>query len=327
MERWELKQRQSLPLEAKINMSIRRIIDWYEYWGGDVYVSYSGGKDSTVLLDLVRQVYPDVEAVFTDTGLEYPEVRQMAKEYGAVFLKPTMSFRQVILKYGYPIASKEQADYISLMRKNPANIEAFHEWMSTGKASRPTYAFEKYILGKRGNDYTSFKISKKWYPLLDAPFNTSSACCAMLKKNPSKKYERQTRKHPFVGTLASEGERRMQNYLKNGCNAFEAKRPVSTPIAFWTENDVLEYIVAKNLKIASVYGDIVRLNDGTYTTTGCDRTGCMFCMFGCHLDKEPNRFKRLAKTHSKIYDYCMKPVENGGLGLAEVLDFINVPYK
>jgi 3'-phosphoadenosine 5'-phosphosulfate sulfotransferase (PAPS reductase)/FAD synthetase len=327
MERWELKQRQSLPLEAKITLSLKRIDDWYNHWDGDVYVSYSGGKDSTVLLDLVRQIHPDVEAVFIDTGLEYPEVKEMAKEYGATILKPTLSFRQVIQKYGYPVAGKEQAEYIHCIRKDPESVRCFHEWISTGRVANPTPAFNKYVLGMRGNGATKFNISKKWLPLIDAPFNVSADCCAIMKKSPIKSYERRTGKHPFIGTLACEGRMRRQNYLKNGCNAFEAKRPVSTPIAFWTENDVLEYIVAKNLKIASVYGDIVRLNDGTYTTTGCDRTGCMFCMFGCHLDKEPNRFQRLAKTHPKIYDYCMKPTKDGGLGLSEVLDFINVPYK
>ena len=69
MELWELKQKQSLPLEAKIAMTLRRIREWYEYWDGNVYVSFSGGKDSTVLLHLVRQHYPGVPAVFSDTGL------------------------------------------------------------------------------------------------------------------------------------------------------------------------------------------------------------------------------------------------------------------
>ena len=69
MELWELKQKQCLPLEVKIAMTLRRIREWYEYWDGNVYVSFSGGKDSTVLLHLVRQYYPGVPAVFSDTGL------------------------------------------------------------------------------------------------------------------------------------------------------------------------------------------------------------------------------------------------------------------
>lgn len=328
MEKWELRQKQSLPLEVKITMSLRRIDDWYNHWDGNVYVAYSGGKDSTVLLDLVRQIHPDVEAMFIDTGLEYPEVREIAKEYGAVFAKPTMTFRQVIQKYGYPVTSKEQANFICRVRKDPETMEAFHEWINTGNVNNPTDIFVKYILGKRKDGLdTKFKVSKKWYPLLDAPFDTSADCCVIMKKLPFKKYERQTHKHPYLGTLACESQRRMQNYLKNGCNAFDRKRPLSMPIAFWTENDILEYIYTKNLKIASVYGDIIKMEDGTYTTTGCDRTGCMFCMFGCHLEKEPNRFQKLSQTHPKIYDYCMKPTDEGGLGIAEVLDFIGVPYK
>ena len=55
---------QSLPLEAKIVKSQLRIREWYEYWNGEVYVSFSGGKDSTVLLHLVRELYPDVPLCF-----------------------------------------------------------------------------------------------------------------------------------------------------------------------------------------------------------------------------------------------------------------------
>ena len=66
--------------------------------------------------------------------------------------------------------------------------------------------------------------------------------------------------------------------------------------------------------------------DGKLKTTKCDRTGCMFCMFGCHLEKGENRFQRMKKTHPQMYDYCMKPMDEGGLGLAEVLDYIDVKY-
>ncbi len=73
----DLRQMQSLPLQVKIRMTKERIRKWYEYWDGNVYVSFSGGKDSTVLLHIVRSLYPDVKAVFSDTGLEYPEVKKL----------------------------------------------------------------------------------------------------------------------------------------------------------------------------------------------------------------------------------------------------------
>lgn len=105
----DLSQMQSLPLSAKIQMTRQRIRGWVNEFGTDgVYVSFSGGKDSTVLLDLVRKDYPEVPAVFVDTGLEYPEIRDFVKTFdNVVWLKPEMNFRKVIETYGYPFISKE----------------------------------------------------------------------------------------------------------------------------------------------------------------------------------------------------------------------------
>ena len=104
----DLKIMQSWPLERKIQVTQTRIIEWYQRNNGKVYVSFSGGKDSTVLLDLVRRIYPDVPAVFIDTGLEYPELREFVKSIpNVVWLKPEMNFKRVIKECGYPIISKE----------------------------------------------------------------------------------------------------------------------------------------------------------------------------------------------------------------------------
>ena len=106
--RTDLIQMQSLPLESKVLMTERRIAEWIERFGEDgVYVSFSGGKDSTVLLHMVRRLYPNVPAVFVDTGLEYPEIRGFVKTFdNIVWLRPKMNFKQVIEKYGYPFFFK-----------------------------------------------------------------------------------------------------------------------------------------------------------------------------------------------------------------------------
>lgn len=81
------------------------------------------------------------------------------------------------------------------------------------------------------------------------------------------------------------------------------------------------------IEICSVYGDIKQMTSGEYYLTGEQRTGCMFCAFGAHLEHEPNRFQRMAVTHPRHYDICMKPLDEGGLGMTEPLDYIGVPYE
>lgn len=193
--------------------------------------------------------------------------------------------------------------------------------------------------------------------MLDADFYVSERCCGVMKKGPLKRYERAVRKHPITAQMAAESKLRHSNWLRNGCNAFDGKRPISNPMSFWTEQDVLLYIKENNLPIATVYGEVTYANEPeqmrwsqyapgfaeigsteqkALTTTGCKRTGCIFCMFGCHLEKEPNRFQRLKETHPRQYAYCIGGGEYGpdglwrpnsdGLGLGHVLDAIGVKY-
>ena len=303
----ELRLMQSYPLDIKIEKTKLRIREWYEYYNGEVYISFSGGKDSTVLLDIVRSIYPDVEAVFSNTGLEFPEVVNFVKTIDNVtIIKPEMSFRKVINEKGYPIVSKSVSNCVRLARKN----------IEDGKDTLRVRQIRGLEKGSKFN-------KKKWEFLLDAPFKISDECCNELKKKPFKKYEKETGKKPIMATMAAEGGVRKEAYLKTGCNAFNSGK--SQPMGFWTEQDVLEYIFTRKLPIASVYGDVVEesdmLGNKTYRTTGEQRTGCMFCMFGCHLEKHPNRFERLKYTHPTQYRYCMEK-----LGLNEVLDYIGVDH-
>lgn len=157
-----------------------------------------------------------------------------------------------------------------------------------------------------------------------------------MKKRPAKTYEKKTGRKAIIGTLASESTLRKTQWVKYGCNAFESKRPTSQPLSFWTEQDILHYIKQFDVPYCSVYGDIMPVDEETLLkTTGCNRTGCIFCMFGCHLEKEPNRFQRLKETHPRQYEYCISGGEyvdgkwqpsKEGLGLGKVLDYIGVKY-
>ena len=115
----ELQMLQVLPLEVKVRKTEERIKEWVEEYGIDgVYVSFSGGKDSTVLLNIARRLFPEIKAVFVDTGLEYPEIREFVRGFDNVdWLKPKMNFKQVIEKYGYPFISKEVSECVDGARK------------------------------------------------------------------------------------------------------------------------------------------------------------------------------------------------------------------
>lgn len=305
----DLKALQALPLNRKIQITQTRIIEWYQKWGGKVYISFSGGKDSTVLLDITRKIYPDTEAVFVDTGLEFPEIRDLVKTFdNATWLKPEMNFRKVIETYGYPLISKEVSQKIYEARRCPLGV-----------SSRRFDEDSEYAT-KYGGRYSMVR----WRWLKDSDIPISDRCCKVMKKTPCKKYEKQSGNYPILATMACESQIRRQRWLNVGCNAFNAKRPTSTPMAFWTEQDVLEYIVRFNLPIASVYGKILHDDKKGYYTTGENRTGCVFCAYGVHREKEPNKFQRLKQTHPKLWEYCMKPWSDGGLGMKKPLETVGI---
>lgn len=370
---------QSLPLTAKVKMTKERIRQWVEEYGEDgVYVSFSGGKDSTVLLHIARSIYPNMKAVFIDTGLEYPEIRRFVKSFENVdWLKPTMNFKQVIEKYGYPFFSKEIANnvdgarrYIKILTDRqtdpgvfhiPTTTEEYaelasilnHDWGKT-KGSPQRLAIFLGMLSRNGTaiipsdtDRSQYSMTRYQF-LLESPFLISEKCCNIMKKRPAHKYSTITKRKPIIATMATESKLRTQKWLLQGCNAYDSKNPTSKPMSFWTEQDVLLYIKINNIQIASVYGEVVKDYDaigqldgqmdmselssefGVFDTgrpllktTGVNRTGCMFCGYGCHLEKSPNRFEKMKQTHPKQYDYIMRPKEDGGLNYKEVIDWIN----
>nr|DAF15954.1 MAG TPA: phosphoadenosine-phosphosulfate reductase [Caudoviricetes sp.] len=222
----------------------------------------------------------ELNLVFVNTGLEYPEIQKFVNEYAAWLrrefprvtvnlhrLRPKMNIRQVVTKYGYSIVSKEVADCVWQTRRNPSGTRAAR--------------LRGELLDENG-EKSPFNCDN-WAFLLDAPFLISGECCRIMKKSTAHAYESKAHERPMVATMATEGRQRMQKWMATGCNAFEGNRPMGKPMSFWTEQDVLRFIVERQLPYASVYGDIVAsdgendygatLIDCKLHCTGCQRTG------------------------------------------------------
>ena len=170
--RQDLSIMQGWSLEKKIKVSQMKILEWYREYNGQVFTSFSGGKDSTVLLDLARQVCPDIPAVYVDTGLEYPELRDFVKtKDNVIWLRPRYPFTQIIEKYGYPVISKEVSDAVSGARKGqPYRLARLNGELLDKDGKKSIYNCEKYKY------------------LLDAPFAVSARCCYHMKKAPLNKF-------------------------------------------------------------------------------------------------------------------------------------------
>lgn len=326
-QEWSYAQRKYLPYEEKVKLAVRRIEEWDEYWDSMVYVSFSGGLDSTVLLALVRMTLgKKVPAVFCNTGLEYPEIvdfARKAKQHGDYEeIRPDKNFRQVILEEGYPVISKENAVKIRKLRH--------------GNLS-PRY--RNYLLN--GDERGRFgMLPKKWQKYINAPFEISEKCCDIMKKKPFLKYVKQTGRYPFMGISQDESFRRAHQYSKTGCNVYDGSTIKSQPLGPWTKQDVMRFAyehLGKEIvlpdgssylfDICSVYGTIKKDAQGIFHLTGEQRTGCMYCAFGVTEESEPNRFQRMQTAYPKRYDLCMKATEDGGLGMRRVLQYMEVPYE
>ena len=159
----------------------------------------------------------------------------MSKE-NVTELRPTMNFRDVIIKYGYPIIGKEVSQVVQEARIGLSRGDGSYQFRIDRILGKGHYApLEDGT--KSQYDVSAYKF------LLDAPFNISDRCCKVMKKNPARNYERKTKRKIILATMAEESRLRRQRWLKYGCNAWDDKKQQSSnPMSFWTEQDVLTYI-------------------------------------------------------------------------------------
>lgn len=287
MDLKELRERQRWALHQKIDHSLGVIDQFIQRLDGKVYVGFSGGKDSTVLLDLCRIIKPDIKAVFCNTGNEYPDIVRFVRElkategYNIEIIYPKLKPSQVFEKYGFPLISKEVSEAIYAGKHNPLSVKG-----------------KKAVGVLRGYKFKG-EIPVKYRNFIREKFDINNKCCYALKKQPARLYQKNTGLYPILGTMASESILRQQSYLRQGgCNSFDEKTIKSLPLSIWLEDDIWAYIKERGLKIADIYHK------------GAKRTGCMFCGYGCQF-KDDNRLQLCYDLYPKMYNHFMNYTNNG----------------
>lgn len=352
-----LKEKQSWSYERKVNVTISRILEFCMLNDNNVCVAFSGGADSTVLLDMVCKVWAvllenpcPLTVIYSNTSNEFAVmpnhaekvVKLMREKYKIdIDYRPVRgqkSFVDVVKTEGYPVVSKKTArmvrDCRNFFKRSNIRFEDIEDKIDDGIKSAEYLrslglpnGVICYLTGitKTNNKCASWRIAKKWRKLIVAPFDVTEKCCDILKKEPMKLIQKETNGGVFIGTMAVDSDTRKEAYQKTGCIVFNDKVKKCMPMGYWLEQDKMRYLVDNKLPVAPVYGEI-KLNDkNEYYFTGEQHTGCKLCLFGCHLEKgENNRIQRLKDIEPATYKFAMKPLCDGGLGFKEVMDYIGI---
>lgn len=358
----DLRIMQARPPERKVLITYTRLLELCLKVDYKIAVSFSGGKDSTVLLDMVGRFWAGEKerhggaplvVVFANTSNEFMGMEKFVKEYckyieekhGIVIdlhiVRGEKTFYEVIKDIGYPIGSKRTAKQVRKIRKwlresgvcwddvkdrLDNGIESADYMRSLGAPD----TIVLYLTGIKSDnkDAKRFKLSIRWRPLIVAPFECSEECCEKLKKAPIRTIEKELELNPIIAEMADDGEQRKAAYLKTGCNAFKGGKARSKPMGPWVEQDVLWYIDHYKLPYFHVYGDLLKdEKTGLLHFIGEQRTGCKLCLFGCQFNDAKEKFVRIAKMEPPTLKFALSPLEENGLGYRAVLEYINSKCK
>lgn len=355
----KLKELQSLSLGAKVNMTIAKLLEICYKTDFKIAVAYSGGKDSSVLLDITARVWAmerethgdrPLVVVFADTSNEHAGMakfvvdscKQVEDRYGIKIelhkVRGDKTYPDVIKTHGYPIASKQTARKISDIRKwlKKSGVkwddikDKLDDGLKSAKYLRKLGASNTvvlYLTGIKSDDSVSKSpLAKCWRPLIAADFETSGICCNILKKAPIKAIQKQFKLVPVIAEMASDSKSRKNAYMHTGCNSFNSGELKSKPMGFWIQYEPEKYIYKRDVPLFKIYGKVEK-HKKEYKCTGEQHTGCKLCLFGCKFKARETQFTDLAKTEPNTVRWAFKPVSEGGLGYLEIIEYLNKNCK
>lgn len=349
----ELVEMWKRPVERQYMIAQAKIMQAISETKGDLSISFSGGKDSSLLLDMYCEVvkftdYADkpIRVVFADTTNETSAMYKHIKffisyvedKYGVnidfIKTRPAngLTWARFIRENGIPLISKEQSkavraiktdmkrlhvDYQTVLKLAKPEINCVKELQDIGFSKTGVLSLTGFVY-KRQTFGKRFILSNKWLPMVNCPVDLTEQCCYNVKESPllSLPYKNQ-----MTGEQAQESSSREAHYLKTGCNFRYANGSYhSKPFGAMTSDGVLYAIKYRGVPICSDYGDII-YTDGHYKCSKQQRTGCALCGFGCQYDTQ--RFVRLQETEPAKVKFAFKSRENGGAGYGDAIEYMN----
>lgn len=342
------------PVERQYNIAIAKMLEAIRDTEGDITICFSGGKDSSLLLDMYCDLIggtpwanKPIKVAFADTTNETSEMLKFVKQfipyitnkYGVQIELETvrppkgLTWAGFVKENGIPLISKEQSkairavkedmnrtgcDYETALRLAKPNMAAVNELFDIGFSKTGVLSLTGYV-SSRDSFGKKAVISKKWLPMIACDIDLTPQCCVKIKEAALKRVDSGSR---MTGEQAQESSFRETAYLKTGCNTRMADGGyVSKPFGAMTKDGILFALDYRGTPICSDYGGIVKDEDGHYRCTKAQRTGCALCGFGCQYDTE--RFVRLQETEPSKVRFAFKPKSDGGAGYKEAIEYMN----
>ena len=253
----------------------------------NAYISFSGGKDSTILHYLIDMALPNnrIPRVFVNTGIEYNYIVDFVKELASkddrfIILKPSQPIKPMLEKYGYPFKSKLHS-----------------HWLSIYNNSGLTNAVKKYLGEIEGNIKFICPNILKYQFTKDFNIKCSEKCCTKLKKDPTKKWQKENnRSIVLTGMRKEEGGARE----KLTCIITDKQNKLVKFHPLVVVNDDFEnwFIEKNNIKLCKLY----------YEPFNFKRTGCKGCPYSLDLQEQLDTMAMYLPNEKKQCEMIWKPV-------------------
>jgi hypothetical protein len=350
----ELVEMWERPVARQYNIAISKILEAILATEGDLTICFSGGKDSSLLLDMYCELIAGtkwankpVKVAFADTTNETAAMRKFIKEFIPYISKKHgvqidfeetrprhgLTWAGFVKDNGIPLISKDQSkvirtvkadmlatgcDFETVRRLARQDERAVKELFDIGFSKTGVLALTGWV-SKRQEFGKHFMLSKVWMPMVCCPIDLTEQCCVKIKESALDSVNDGNR---MTGEQAAESKKREAVYLKTGCNARMADgNYTSKPFGAMTADGILYAIDFRGTPICSDYGSVVKDEDGHFRCTKAQRTGCALCGFGCQYDTE--RFVRLQETEPAKVRFAFKPKSEGGAGYKEAIEYMN----